>query len=759
MDKGIRILLKLVFVCGLGFSSPSIGQELSGQIVEKSTGMKIPGAAIFIPELNRGIVTDMDGEFTIPSLPGGALTFQISFVGFETIIMKIDPSSIPGPIYFQMEVATSALDEVVVSGAYIMSRENSPINIEKVSREQVLKMPSPSLMSSLSRVPGVNQVSLGPGISKPVIRGLSFSRVLSVYQGARFENQQWGADHGLGLNETGISGVEIIKGPASIIYGSGAMAGVIHLVEDSEASMGEIEGDINLRAYTNTLGVRGEAGVKGALQNGMTWNLRGAMESHGDYRTGGGGVVGNSRFGAQNIKGGLGLQKKWGGTKIRYSYLSQDLGLIDEVDPASLVTSRNDRFLQLPFQQIQDHFLNSETNVFLGDDKVKLTVGYHWNIREEIESAKDEVDLGLQQGNFIYDLKYYKSLSPDLELISGIQGFYLRNKNNEDSNDILIPDATKDDRSLYGLINLTKPKWIVQGGLRYDYRKVVADAGKEHLISYGFVLPGDPLDRQLSQTFDGITASGGATFKPDDNWRIRFNVASGFRAPDLAELFSNGPHPGTSRFEAGDVSFQREQNIQGDLGIRYRNADFSLSVEGFYNRVANYIYIGPTSEMKGGLTVWRYEQGDARLYGGESLLEIHPRTLKWLSGSMAYSVVLGQRDSDNSFLPYVPPFRWDQGVNFEFKDIGNFQQPYLGINGTWFMDQDRVAPLEEFTPGYYLMGLSAGGSFAIGGRKIDTYLNIANLLDRSYLEHLSLYRPFGVRQMGRNVNLHLRFEF
>lgn len=756
----VRIIYRLAFLCLFTFGAcPLIGQELSGSVVEKSTGMTLPGVSVFIPELNRGAVTDMRGEFAFSSLPQTDLTFQLSFMGFKTIITTIDLAVVKEPLYIQMEETTGTLDEVVVSGAYIMSRENSPIVIEKISREQVLKMPAPSLMSTLSKLPGVNQVSLGPGISKPVIRGLSFSRVLSVYQGARFENQQWGADHGLGLNETGISGVEIIKGPASIIYGSGAMAGVIHLVEDRDATIGDIEGDINLRAYTNTLGVRGEAGIKGALQNGMTWNVRGAMESHADYQTGDGETIGNSRFGTQNVKGGLGWQREWGGTKIRYSYLNQDLGLIDETDPMSLTTDRNDRHLQLPFQQVQDHFINSETDLFLGEDKLKLTVGYHWNIREEIESSQDEVDLGLRQGNFIYDLKYYKSLSPDLELITGVQGFYLRNENMEDSNDILIPDATKDDRSVYGLINLTKPKWIVQGGLRYDYRKVVANASKEHLINNGFVLPGDPVDRQLTETFEGVTASGGATFKPVENWRIRLNVASGFRAPDLAELFSNGPHPGTSRFEAGDISFQREQNIQGDLGIRYRNPNFSLSVEGFYNRVANYLYIGPTDEIRDDLTVWRYEQDDARLYGGESLLEIHPGPFKWLSGSLAYSMVIGRRDSDGTFLPYVPAFRWDQGINFKFPDWGSFQEPYLGVNGTWFMDQYRVAPLEEPTPGYCLMGLNAGGSLAIGGQKIDAYLNVANLLNRSYLEHLSLYRPFGVHQLGRNINLHLRFQF
>src|SRR5690606_36624109 len=204
---------------------------------------------------------------------------------------------------------------------------------EKINRSELLKMPSPSLMSSLSRVPGINEVSLGPGIGKPVIRGLSFSRVLSVYQGARFENQQWGADHGLGLNETGISSVEIIKGPASIIYGSGAMAGVIHLIEEPDAVVGKIEGDLHLRVFSNTLGIRSEAGIKGAGQKGLFWSFRGAQESHADYKNGDKQTIGNSRFNTGNFKGSFGLQKKWGNTRLRYSYLNQRIGLIDENDP------------------------------------------------------------------------------------------------------------------------------------------------------------------------------------------------------------------------------------------------------------------------------------------------------------------------------------------------------------------------------------------------------------------------------------------
>lgn len=749
----------------LAFALVSIGilaaQDISinGRVVDKSTNTPLPGVSVFIAELNRGVVTDLDGNFRLSDLPDRNVTLKISFVGYSTIIQSMKPGANSRSLVIQLEEAFTNIDEVVVSGAYVMSKESSPINIDKINRTEILKMPSPSLMTAIARTPGVSEISLGPGISKPVIRGLSFSRVLSLYQGARFENQQWGADHGLGLTETGIGDVELIKGPASLIYGSGAMAGVVNLIEDRDAAPGKIEGDLNVRAFSNSLGLRSELGIKGAAENGFFWSLRGAAESHADYLDGNGDAVGNTRFNTQNIKAGAGLRKKWGDTRIRYTYLKQNLGILEEDELDELVTTRNDRKMQLPFQDVTDHFLNSETNIFLGEDKIKATFGYHLNFREEIEDDFEEVDLGLVSRNFMYDIKYFKAVNPNLEAIIGVQGFYLRNVNYDNAGEFLIPDATKDDRSIYALLNYNKDKWVVQGGLRYDYRKVVANAGAQHFIDYGFILPGDPESRTLERNFDGVTASGGATFRPSSEWRLRLNVAQGFRAPDLAELFSNGPHPGTSRFERGDASFVREQNIQTDFGIRYTKPDFSISGEVFYNHVDNYIFFAPTEETVEDLTVWVFEQADARLYGGEIELDIHPRSVKWIGGSTSYSMVIGQRRSDMSYLPYIPAFRWNQSIDFRLKEIGAFQKPYISILGSFILDQNRAAPLEEATPGYYLLGMNVGSNLKVGKNTIDVFVSGTNLLNKTYMDHLSLFRPFGIHQLGRNVALNVRVPF
>ncbi|SIS63416.1 TonB-dependent receptor [Belliella pelovolcani] len=752
-------LIILVAACFLSLGAwASQNISVDGKVIDKISKQPLPGVSVYIPELSRGVVTDLDGTFSLTSLPERTLTVQFSFVGYGTKTQTLRVSD-RGSLIIELEESISNIDEVVISGAYIMSKESSPIAIEKVSRDAILKVPAPSLMTTLTRTPGVNEISLGPGISKPVIRGLSFSRVLSVYQGGRFENQQWGADHGLGLSETGISNIELIKGPASIIYGSGAMAGVVNLIEETDAIAGNIEGDVNLRGYSNSLGLRSEAGIKGASENGFVWSLRAAAESHADYLDGDGNAIGNSRFNTQNIKTGIGIKKKWGDTRLRYTYLRQRLGIVEEDEVDELATGRNDRAMQLPFQDVTDHFLNSETNVFIGEDRLKATFGLHMNNRKEIEEDINEIDLGLRQSNFMYDIKYFKELTDGLEAIVGVQGFYLQNTNMQEAEEILIPDATKDDRSVYLLLNYNKDKWVAQGGIRYDYRKVVADASAPNLVDYGFLLPGEPADRTLTRTFDGVTASAGTTFRPNSEWRFRLNVAQGFRAPDLGELFSNGPHPGTNRFERGNADFVREQNIQSDFGIRYSKSDFSISGEVFYNHIDNYIFFSPTAETRGDLTIWEFEQADARLYGGEIELDIHPRSARWIAGTTSYSMVIGQRRSDMSYLPYIPAFRWNQSIDFKLNDIGVLSKPYISLTGSFVFDQNRAAPLEEETPGYYLLGLNLGSQVMVGGKPLDVYVSGTNMLNKTYLDHLSLFRPFGVNQMGRNVALNVRIPF
>lgn len=252
------------------------------------------------------------------------------------------------------------------------------------------------MMETLTFVPGVTQVSYGPGIGKPVIRGLSFSRIMTVYQGVRFENQQWGEGHGLGLNDPAINRVEVVKGPASLIYGSGAIGGVINIIDD-EVPAESFSGFAGFHLYSNTLGARTMLGFEGSAKNGAYWGVSGNLQSHSDYLDGTNRIIGNSRFGSDMVKGVTGLQKAWGNSRVSYTYNQQQLGIIEEDEmQESLATRHRDKFLQLPYQQVTDHLFSTQTNIKMGSSGIRLSLGHHVNLREENEEAMDQVDLGLQ---------------------------------------------------------------------------------------------------------------------------------------------------------------------------------------------------------------------------------------------------------------------------------------------------------------------------------------------------------------------------
>lgn len=161
----------------------------------------------------------------------------------------------------------------------------------------------------------------------------------------------------------------------------------------------------------------------------------------------------------------------------------------------------------------------------------------------------------------------------------------------------------------------------------------------------------------------------------------------------------------------------------------------------------------------GDLTIWKFEQDDARLYGAELGIDIQPRKFQWISLNSSLSTVIGERRSDGSYLPYIPPFRWNNEISLTRQKLGPIQNPYFTISGNYIFDQNRAAPLEENTQGYFLAGATLGGSILMNQKKLNVYLSGTNLLNIAYLDHMSLFRPFGIRQLGRNIAINVQYIF
>jgi iron complex outermembrane recepter protein len=592
---------KIIFVSLLSLFSFNILIAQSGGIKGKITDGSKPLelANIGFPEINIGTTTDSKGEYHINNIPVGEYKLSVQLLGYKRTEQTITiQEGITLEMNFSLTIDNLLLNELVIIDEQTGLTNRTPYSISRIDAKQVEFKGNPSgIMGFLKEDPGVYGAEMGQGIVKPFVRGLGFSRVVTIYQGNKLENHQWGTDHGLGLNDVGIGNIEIIKGPASILYGSGAIGGVI-LIKDNEQYLHttQLTGEAGATFNTVSGGYRPYLSLGKSFQNGFFMAFDAAYENHADYLDGNNRIIGNSRYNSQTLRFHTGINRENFKNKLSYTYLEQNLGIIedDEMDDdESLATTRYDRKMQLPFQEVRDHVISYRQTTVHNKWVTSLNASYHINDRKEIEDDFDEVDLGLSQSHAFYNARVSHKTTQLLENTLGVQGAFLDNKNHTDAEEILIPNAQYIETGIYYLANLSLGSYLIQGGVRYDNRDVNAAANAPHIVEYGYNLPGNPPERKTSRNFSGWTGSLGLSKNIGEQNMIKLNLSSGFRAPDLAELFSNGPHPGTNRFEVGG-NFDREQSYQADINWLFETKKFHSSLAFFGNMVDNYIFFSGT---------------------------------------------------------------------------------------------------------------------------------------------------------------------
>lgn len=326
----------------------------------------------------------------------------------------------------------------------------------------------------------------------------------------------------------------------------------------------------------------------------------------------------------------------------------------------------------------------------------------------------------------------------------------------QSAEEFLIPDARFFETGAYYLAEYEIKDYFFQGALRYDYREVTGDASSQALIEEGFILPGEPENRKLTSTFDGITGSLGVSKKMNQH-KVKANVSTGFRAPDLAELYSNGPHPGTTRFEIGNAEFEREQSYQADINYEFKSHGFSASISVFGSLINNYIFFSSADavEPETGLNIWNYQQVDARLYGGEFNVQYVPFTTNSLRLNLSGAVVRGDNLDFDEPLTFIPPDNLNFSINWlPFNTATNL---FAGMR--LIGEQDRPGFNEELTEAYTLFNLGVSHQFELGANQLQLSLTGNNLFNETYVDHMSLLRANNVTSPGRNVMLNLRYRF
>ena len=732
MKHKITILL-------LGFVQFIFAQHtITGTITDNNKEI-LSGVEIYSSELHKGTTSDFDGHFKLKNLPNKSIKLVVSYLGFKTKSVNINKDT--KTLNIVLEASETHLDEIVISTPFNKLQSQNVMKVEHQNIKALKEMGSNTLIEGITNMPGVSQVSTGTSIGKPVIRGLTGNRVVVYAQGVRLENQQFGDEHGLGINEAGIGSVEVIKGPASLLYGSDALGGVLYFNDEKFANTNKTNAEISEKYFTNTQGYNTSAMVKTSSDK-FKVIARATYDTHQDYKISKGDKVTNTRYKENDYKIGIGYSNNKISSTLRYNYNHLNLGISEE-GIAEQTDSRNPDF---PRQQVYNHILSLHNHLFFNNSKLDANFGYLFNDRSEFEDS-NVANLQMILKTFNYDLKYYFPTYKGIETILGVQGMHQTNGNKAE--EILIPSATINDAGLFVTSNYEWKSNVIQAGLRYDNRKINSD-------KYGESTDIHFIDA-LSKNYNSFNASLGYKTEPIKQTILRINVATGFRAPNLAELSSNGVHEGTNRYEKGNSELDTEQNVQLDVALAYKNEHFELFANSFYNSINNYIFLSPNGSQIDGNNVFNYIQDDANLFGGEFGFDFHPHPLDWLHIKSSYETVIAKQKNGN-YLPLIPANKINTTLKANF-DLGKkMKESYFSVNVQNVLNQDNVSLFETKSNGYNLVNLAFGGTLKFHKTNLNLSLNANNLFDVSYISHLSRLKADDIPNPRRNISVGMSFK-
>ncbi len=721
------------------FSIPVFGQDFTGRVLDKETKQAIPFAQVYIIDLKTGTITDENGLFKLDNFKQKHIPIQISYVGYKTVNQIINTDTTKEQTFY-LEHSHFELDEVVVSAPNGRLQGENIVNIEHRKIKELQQTSPLTLAEAISNIPGVEQNTTGAGIGKPVIRGLSGNRIVTYAQGIRIENQQWGSEHGLGVGQVGIESVEVIKGPASLLYGSDALGGVLYFIDERYASQNTIESFAQTKFLSNTLGSINNMGVK--IHKGkLKFNLFGAYSSQADYKVPNFDRVYNTRFDEKNIKTSIGFNAKNWISNIRYSFLQNNYGILEN----AIFTSSSQRNFVLPVQTIDNQNLSFENIIYAGDSKLNLTLGYTNNYRKEFEDDINNQALGLKLNTYTYNLKWYSPTYKDhFDYVIGSQGMAQSNHNNGE--EILIPNASTRDLGAFVLGNLKFNKLQFQGGLRTDFREI----DTKEMVTDGGTFP------VLKKSYNGFTFSGGTVYKLKKT-KFRANVSSGFRAPNTAELLSDGVHEGTNRYEKGNKNLINESTTQVDFSFDYQGEHLSFSINPFYNAMQNYVYLSPTQTVIDNNPVFEYLQTNAFLYGGELGFHYHPHKIHWLHLESNLSTVLAE-DQNGNPLPLIPQTKLNSTISTEISGKRKVQLKKVFLQNVFKFQQNRTGLFETTTNSYNLINIGLNLEIKTKNNPIEITTGIKNLFNTKYIDHLSRFKKLGIQNQGINYYIGIKVK-
>jgi iron complex outermembrane receptor protein len=790
---------------------------LTGTITDKKDGSPLIGVALYIPDLKIGTVTSVDGKYTLNHLPKGVYLVQVTYVGYGAINQKIDFGK-TSLMNFVMETSSIEISEVMITGVSRATEiKRSPIPLVAVSKTSIDEHAGAgNVIDQIANLPGVSAVTTGPNVSKPFIHGLGYNRVVTLQDGIRQEGQQWGDEHGVEVDQNSIDRVEVIKGPASLGYGSDAIGGVVNLITAAPVADGVVKGSVQGVYGTNNGLVSGSFNLQGN-SNGFVWGTVVSSKQAMNYQNQHDGRVYATNFKENDARLMLGLTKSWGYSYLNASVFDDEQAIPDgsrdsisrqftkQITNADLsrpivnYADLNSYSIPTLHQHVQLYRIYNNSSFTVGDGNILLNLGYQYSHRREFTHPQnaDVPGLNLQLTTYTYDVKYNFNIAKDYETSVGLNGMYQMNDLGY-STAFPIPAYHQFDIGPFFIIKKSFGKLDLLTGLRYDTRSFTGQAAYVDTSStfptlYTGPNPGTTPHvvtqfNPLSKTFSGASGSFGATYNFSKSFLLKANIARGFRAPSIAELSANGPDPGSQIYHVGNSNFVPEFSIQEDIGAFLTLPSFTASVELFNNDISNYIFQQQVLDAAGqpvitqGYNTFTYVQSKARINGGEISLDIHP--YKWLHFENSISLTYGENlgtggpvAADLRYLPFIPPLHTHTELRGNFsKGFAFFKNFYASAGLDHFNAQDRFFAAygtETYTAGYNLISAGIGANIVntAGHPIMKIYIEGTNLGNVNYQSNMSRLKYFdnpngagpgiapGIFNMGRDVSFKIIVPF
>ena len=765
----VLLCLQLLSLAG---SAQTCHYKISGKVLD-GQHQAVPGVIVRLPDDSLGAVTDSVGKFSIANVCRGEHTVSFEAISFKTSAVAIN---VDGDKELKISLAPgdNTLGEVVVNGSRVPVQDLHTVTATELKGLALLQTRGESLGESLKELPGLNSVQTGPTLSKPVIHGLYSNRVLIINDGVRQEGQQWGSEHAPEIDPFVANKITVVKGAASVRYGSDAIGGVVLLSPDDLPTLKSISGDVYLVGASN-----GQMGAfSGMLQGafdkklkGLSWRVQGTAKDAGNFHTPRYYLL-NTGLKEGDFSANADYKLKRFDLNCYYSQYNTRVGICtdaqsgnyDELlrkiaeetpDAPSYFTYNTDR----PYQTVYHDLLKATSSyTFKNNDKLELTLGRQSDTRKEYDdlstasaAAENSPQLSFQLITQTVDLIYTQRTKNGF---SGSAGFTGSTSGNVfEGVRYLIPNFRSYNGGAFAIERYDRHKFTFEAGVRYDYRWLrVYERNANTLGLY-----------EPTHDYSNFTGTIGGTYRFNSHFSANLNIGSGWRAPSINELYINGEHFSEAVFEVGDSTLKSERSVNTGLSVNYTSNKLRTTVDLYYNDISNYIYDTFAHQARilasGSFPVFNYGQANVVIHGIDAIIQYD--LLRNLTLQSKTTIVRGYNETVHDNQVGMPADRFQNGVEYHLPTTGSIKDPYVSIENVSVLKQTRTRMMDELAPppgGYSLFNANAGFTLPIKRNTLNINFavnNITNVAYRDYLDHFRYY----VDELGINYILRLKYSF